>query len=153
MEAVITDIHMTQDTDNWTQMKKDFPISISACVVIFKAIYNAIPPFRRRWSDKCTVGEIQNVEAISTDIHMTQDTDVCFQRAVHYVGFLFWLAGTLAQYTTNIQWAVQITDANQTHISGDERSFTFGQVTALVTLATSFYKIVTLCLGKTCAPS
>jgi len=117
---------------------------ISVLAKVFKA--------SRGQRAKLTASESQDVKAVSTDIHMTQDTGVC-NRRTQRLGFLFSLVVTCSQYITNVTWAAGITRANRTHISGDEHSFTFGQVTAVVTLVATFYKIVTSCLSKTCAPS
>ena len=48
---------------------------------------------------------------------------------------------------------IQIVLANRTQIIGNENSIGFGQVTALVTLVTTFYKIGESIHGKPCVPS
>ena len=50
-------------------------------------------------------------------------------------------------------WSIYIVLANRTQIVGDENIFSFGQVTALVTLGTSFYKIGDSLYSKPCVPS
>ena len=53
----------------------------------------------------------------------------------------------------NSVFGIQIVLANRTQIVGDENSFDFGQVTALVILVSSFYKIGDSLHSKPCVPS
>ena len=53
----------------------------------------------------------------------------------------------------NSAMGIAVVLANQTQIVGDENSFSFGQVTALVTLVASFYKIGDSLYSKPCVPS
>ena len=48
---------------------------------------------------------------------------------------------------------IQVVLANRTQIIGDENTFSFGQVTALVTLVASFFKIGDSLHSKPCVPS
>lgn len=56
-------------------------------------------------------------------------------------------------FTCSVYWVMAVVHANRMHIVGDEYIFSFGQVSALVALAASFYKIGNSFLGKPCVPS
>ena len=111
-------------------------ILLDISIVIGILVYMSNANYRNRVA--------QNIKAVNA-----QDKTERFQRVLLLVrnvagGFLVLASSVLG---------IQVVLANRTQIIGDENSFSFGQVTALVTLVVSFYKIGDSLHSKLCVPS
>jgi hypothetical protein len=119
-------------------------------IVALVYINKAISYRSREGEDKAT--ELQDMKAASIDNQKTQDTAFWTKRQKRTLIFLakFVLKGLTA--ASHAYWVIGLVLANRAHISGDEYCFSFGQVSALVLLATSFYKMWSSYVGKSCVP-
>lgn len=108
---------------------------------------------RRSQKETDTAAEVQDVEATTIDYQKLQDTAFWTKRKKHVLIFLVRFVVRGFAFTCSVCWVMAVVRANRTHILGDEYIFSFGQVSALVALAASFYKIGSSFLGKPCVPS
>jgi len=93
------------------------------------------------------------MEATVIDIQKTQDTAFWTKRKKHLLIFLARLVVGGSGYALTTYRIILVTLLNRMHILGDENIFSYGQVTALVVLAASFYRVWDSYFGKPSFPS
>jgi len=125
----------------------DTYVIIATLVRISKATY-----YRSR-GENDTATEVEDVEATVIDNEKTQDTVFWTKRKKHtLIFFASFVAGGFF-YTICALWIINIILANRAHILEDENVFSFGQITPLVMLGASFYRIWDSFFGRPLLPS